>query len=239
MTSTTADSTASSSGAGRRSKLLNSTIGLKALMAATGILLVGFVVGHMLGNLKLYLGAHDLNAYGEGLREFGYPILPHGAFLWIARIVLLVALVAHVRAAVLLTRRAQRARPTAYKMTQRKESTYASHSMRWGGVFLLAFVIFHILHLTTGDLHPSFEHGLVYENVVAGFSVFWAALIYLFAMIPLGLHLYHGTWSCLQTLGASHPKYDPWRRRLALAVSLVVVAGNISFPIAVLAGWVS
>jgi len=213
-----------------------STIGLKVLMAVTGIIWVGFVLGHMLGNLKLYLGATDMNEYGHHLRELGYPLLPEMAFLWIARIVLIAALAIHVRSAILLKRRARSARPTNYKMARHAESTYASRSMIVGGVFLLGFIIFHILHLTTGDAHPEFVHGKPYENVVAGFSVTWAAIIYMLAMIPLGLHLYHGTWSCLQTLGASHPQYNDLRKRLAIGVTLLVVAGNVSFPLAVLAG---
>ena len=215
---------------------LRSTIGLKILMASTGVVLVGFVIGHMLGNLKLYLGATEMNLYGEHLRELGHPILPNMAFLWIFRVVLLACLFIHVRSAIMLTRRAQLARPTGYRMTQKVESTYASRTMRWGGVFIFAFVVFHILHLTTGNAHPSFEHGKPYENVVAGFTIGWTALLYVLAMLPLGLHLYHGTFSCLQTLGASHPKYNELRRRVALAVALLVVAGNVSFPLAVLAG---
>ena len=156
---------------------LRSTIGLKILMATTGIVQVGFVIGHMLGNLKLYLGPAELNTYGEHLRELGHPILPNMAFLWTARIVLLIALIVHVRCALILTRRAQAARPVAYQMTQKDESTYASRTMRWGGIFIFAFVVFHILHLTTGDAHPSFQPGKPFENVVSGFSVVWVALL--------------------------------------------------------------
>ena len=220
----------------RAAVFFRSTIGLKIVMAASGLMLVGFVVGHMLGNMKLYLGAESLDSYGHHLREFGYPMLAKMQFLWIVRGILLVVLLVHIRSAILLTRLAREARPMAYKMTQKVESTYASRSMRWGGVFLLAFIIFHILHLTTGQLHPDFEHGAAYANVVGGFSVWWAAILYLLAMIPLGLHLYHGVWSCLQTLGANHPAYNPLRKRIAVAVTLIVILGNLSFPIAVLAG---
>jgi succinate dehydrogenase / fumarate reductase cytochrome b subunit len=190
----------------------------------------------MLGNLKLYIGAAEINAYGHHLREFGYPLMPKMAFLWIVRVVLLAALLTHIRSAILLTRRAHAARPVGYKMSQFVESTYASRSMRWGGFFLAVFIVFHLLHLTTGHLHRDFEHGEVYANVVSGFSVVWVSVLYLLAMIPLGMHLYHGVWSCLQTLGASHPEYNVLRKRIAIAVALIVVAGNISFPLAVLAG---
>ena len=219
----------------RVTAFFRSTIGLKFVMAITGLIWVGFVIGHMVGNLKMYIGASEINEYGHHLREFGHPLLPKMAFLWIVRLVLVAAIVAHVRSAVLLTRRARIARPVAYKMTHNTESTYASRSMRWGGFFLALFIIFHILHLTTGQLHPEFEHGEVFRNLVTGFSVVWVAILYLLAMIPLGLHLYHGVWSCLQTLGCSHPEYNPLRKRIAVAVALVVVAGNVSFPIAVLA----
>jgi succinate dehydrogenase / fumarate reductase cytochrome b subunit len=220
----------------RASVFFRSTIGLKFLMAITGLIWVGFVLGHMLGNLKLYIGAAEINAYGHHLREFGYPLMPKMAFLWIVRAVLLAALLIHIRSAILLTRRAHAARPVGYKMNQFAESTYASRSMRWGGFFLAVFIVFHLLHLTTGQLHSNFEHGEVYANVVSGFSVVWVSILYLLAMIPLGMHLYHGVWSCLQTLGASHPEYNVLRKRIAIAVALIVVAGNISFPLAVLAG---
>lgn len=220
----------------RATAFFRSTIGLKFLMAITGLIWVGFVLGHMLGNLKLYIGAAEINEYGHHLREFGYPLLPKMVFLWIVRAVLLAALLTHIRSAILLTRRAHEARPVGYKKSHYVESTYASRSMRWGGFFLGVFIVLHVLHLTTGNLHPDFEDGQVYANVVSGFSVAWVAILYLLAMIPLGMHLYHGVWSCLQTLGASHAEYNVLRKRIAIAVALVVVAGNISFPLAVLAG---
>ena len=214
----------------------STTIGKKVVMAVTGIVLVGFVVVHMLGNLKLYAGAESLNAYGKFLREAGYPALPHEGVLWIARLVLLAAVGLHIKSAWDLTRVSHAARPAGYRKLARQGSTYAAHAMRWGGVFLVAFIVFHIFHFTTGQAHPDFEHGAVYENVVTGFNVWWAAAIYLLAMIPLGLHLYHGIWSMLQTLGANHPRYNHLRRGFALAIALIVVLGNISFPIAVLTG---
>jgi succinate dehydrogenase / fumarate reductase cytochrome b subunit len=214
----------------------STTIGKKVVMAVTGIILVGFVIGHMLGNLKLYLGAESLNAYGAFLREFGYPLFPHEAFLWFVRIVLLVSVFLHIKSAWDLTQLSHAARPDDYRQLVRQDSTYAAHAMRWGGVFLVVFIVYHILHFTTGQLHPHFEHGEVYANVVTGFSVWWAAVIYLLAMIPLGLHLYHGVWSMMQTLGINHPRYNHLRRGVAMVIAWLVVLGNISFPIAVLAG---
>ncbi len=217
-------------------RLYESTIGKKIVMAVTGVLLVGFVVAHMAGNLKMYAGQEKMDHYGEFLREFAAPVLGHGGFLWVARAILLLAVAAHIRSAILLTRQSQAARDVGYKVTTRRESNYASLSMRWGGVFLAAFIVLHILHFTTGHIHPTFEHGAPYANVVAGFTVWWTAALYILAMIPLGLHLYHGTWSMLQTLGANHPRYNHLRRKIALAVALIVVVGNISFPVAVLTG---
>jgi len=221
---------------GRLNAFFNSTLGMKFTMAVTGIILVGFVVGHMLGNLKVYMGAEALDGYAHGLREFGYPILGENQFLWIARIVLLAAVLLHIRSAIKLSRINRRARPQGYAKSHRSESTYASHSMRIGGIFLIFFIFYHIFHFTTGQAHHDFVYGQVYDNVVSGFQIWWVAGIYLLAMIPLGLHLYHGVWSMLQTLGASHPRYNHLRRRLSLAVALIVVLGNISFPLAVLTG---
>lgn len=221
---------------GRLIAFYNSTIGKKFTMAVTGIILVGFVVGHMLGNLKIYMGAADYDGYAKGLREFAYPLLGKDQFLWFARIVLLGAVALHIRSAIALSRINRQARPEGYRKTHRQESTYASLSMRIGGIFLIFFIVYHILHFTTGQAHHDFQYGQVYDNVVSGFNIWWVAAVYLLAMIPLGLHLYHGVWSMLQTLGVSHPKYNHLRRRLSLAVSLLVVLGNISFPLAVLTG---
>jgi len=135
-----------------------------------------------------------------------------------------------------LYRTSRAARSEGYRKRESLAFSYASRTMRWGGVIVLAFIVYHILHFTTGQAHPGFQTGQVYDNVVAGFNVWWASAIYLVAMVPLGLHLYHGTWSLLQTLGANHPRYNHLRRRLALVVAVVVVLGNLSFPIAVLTG---
>ncbi|HTY41608.1 MAG TPA: succinate dehydrogenase cytochrome b subunit [Thermoanaerobaculia bacterium] len=210
-----------------------SSIGRKVIMAATGVILVGFVVVHMLGNLQVYMGPEAMNRYAVFLREF-----LHGGGLWIARAVLLAAVVLHIWSATSLTLTSRRARPVGYREQQWKESTYASRTMRWGGVILLLFVIYHILHLTTGTVHQSFIEGDVYHNFVAGFRVVPVSLFYIFAMLALGLHLRHGVWSMFQTLGVSHPRYIHAARVLAWIVAIVVVVGNISFPLAVLAGLV-
>lgn len=205
-------------------------------MAATGAILVLFVLGHMAGNLKAYQGAAKFNAYAEFLRDFGAPIFGHGQFLWLARAALLAAVLVHIIAALQLSRRSRLARPVGYKKTPHEELTYASRTMRWGGVIILLFVVYHILHLTTGTAHASFVAGDAYRNLVVGFQAWPVSAAYMVAMVALGLHLYHGVWSGFQTLGWDNPRYVPYRRSIAAAIALVVVIGNMSFPIAVLTG---
>jgi succinate dehydrogenase / fumarate reductase cytochrome b subunit len=209
----------------------DSTIGRKVIMAVTGAILFGFVLVHMLGNLQVYLGPEAINHYGVFLRQ-----LLHGAGIWIARAVLLAAVSLHIWSAASLTRSSRRARPVGYREVQWKESTYASRTMRWGGVILLLFVIYHLLHFTTGTVHQSFIEGDVYHNFVAGFRVVPVSIFYIVAMIALGLHLRHGVWSMFQTLGVSHPRYMRAAHVGAWIFAAVIVIGNISFPLAVLAG---
>jgi len=211
----------------------SSTIGRKVVMAVTGVILFGFVLGHMVGNLLLYRGAQALNDYAVWLREFA-----HGAFLPIARITLLVAVLAHIWSATSLTLASRAARPTRYRQWEPRESTYASRTMRWGGVIILLFVIYHLMHFTWGNAHPSFVPGDVYHNVVSGFAVPWVSAVYILAMLALGLHLKHGLWSMFQTLGVSHPRYERYAKAFAAVFATVIVLGNVSFPISVLAGWV-
>ncbi len=221
---------------GRTAALFRTSIGLKITMAVSGIVFVGFVIGHMLGNMKVYLGAEVFNHYAEGLREFGAPFLGHGQFLWIARAVLIVALVVHVWSALKLTRQSHAARDEGYRKRESMEFSRSSRSMRWGGVALLTFIIYHLLHLTFGSVHPDFIPGNTYHNLVTGFQSVPVSVVYMVAMIALGLHLYHGVWSAFQTLGISGPRVNRWRRPLALAIALFVVAGNLSFPVSVLTG---
>jgi succinate dehydrogenase / fumarate reductase cytochrome b subunit len=220
------------------SDLYRSAVGKKAVMAVTGLILFGFVLGHMIGNLKLYEGPRVLNAYAQFLRTVGEPALPPSGLLWIVRAVLVTAVVLHVTAAWQLTLLSRAARPIAYAGGTRIHTTYASRTMRWGGVIILLFVIYHLLHLTWGTLHPSFRPGDVYHNVVAGFQVWWVSVFYVAAQVALGFHLYHGVWSLFQSLGWNHPRFNLWRNGLAHAFAWVVTAGNISFPLAVLSGLV-
>lgn len=215
-----------------------SAIGKKALMAVTGIVLFGFVVGHMIGNMKLYLGAESLNHYGEFLRVMGEPILPRGVALWIARLVLIGSVILHIQASVHLTLMNRRARPVGYSDRDYVAATYASRTMRWGGLIILLFVIYHLMHFTWGNAHSDFIPGDIYHNVVSGFRIWWISILYIVAQLALGLHLYHGLWSMFQSLGWNHPKFNEWRRHFATAFALFITLGNISFPIAVLTGLV-
>ena len=221
------------------SNFYRSAVGKKALMAASGIMLFGFVLVHMLGNLKLYQGPEKLNAYAEWLRDVGSPALPHSGVLWIARLVLLAAVGIHVVTATQLTLLNRRARPQKYQQREVLEATYASRTVRWGGVIIGLYVVYHLAHLTFGWSHPDFIPGDVYHNVVSGLQVWWVSGIYIVAQIALGFHLYHGLWSMFQSLGwwsSSQPQ--DWRRRFAQVFAWVITIGNLSFPLAVLAGLV-
>jgi len=231
--------------------LYRSAVGKKAVMAVTGIILFGFVVVHMIGNLKIYEagqyqvfrdGAYKpmryLDAYGYFLRHVGEPLVPAYTLLWIVRSILIVAVVLHIWAAWQVTRMSQAARPRDYVSRAKIHTTYASRTMRWGGVIILLFVIYHLLHFTTGTVHPDFQEGNVYHNVVTGFSVWYVSLFYIVAQVALGFHLYHGLWSMFQSLGWNHPRYNHWRNGFAHAFAWIITLGNISFPLAVLAGWV-
>jgi succinate dehydrogenase / fumarate reductase cytochrome b subunit len=212
-----------------------STVGKKVVMAVTGVFLVTFVIGHLVGNLQIYLGAEAINHYGEFLRE-----LVHGWFIWAFRATMLAAVLLHIWAATALTLGSWKARPIGYRRRQQyTDSTYASRTMRWGGPILLIFIVYHLLHFTTGQAHAEFVHGDIYHNVISGFNVPWISGFYIFAMLILGLHLWHGVWSMLQTLGLSHPSYNRLRSAIAWFVTLFVVVGNISIPVAVLTGVLS
>jgi succinate dehydrogenase / fumarate reductase cytochrome b subunit len=213
-----------------------SAVGKKAVMAVSGIVLFGYVLLHMLGNLKLYEGPQKLNDYAGFLREVGSPLVPPEGLLWLVRAVLLAAVVLHVWAAWSLTRMSRAARPQSYARREAVAMSYASRTMRWGGVILLLFVVYHLLHLTTGTAHGDFVPGDVYHNVVTGFRVWWVSLAYIAAQVALGLHLYHGLWSMFQTLGWNHPRYNAWRKAFAQVFAWVVTLGNVSFPLAVLSG---
>jgi succinate dehydrogenase / fumarate reductase cytochrome b subunit len=210
-----------------------STVGKKIVMAVTGILLFVFVIGHLLGNLQVFEGPAKLNAYGAFLHSIG-------EFLWPVRIILLIAVTLHIVATVQLALRKKRARPIEYSVKKAIASSYASRTMYWSGPIVLAFIIFHLLHLTAGYIHPgaAYIEGDVYHNVVSGFQVWWVSLSYIVAISLLGLHLRHGLWSMFQTLGIHQPQYTVRFKKAAMVIALLITLGYISIPISVLLGLV-
>ncbi|HKV51753.1 MAG TPA: succinate dehydrogenase cytochrome b subunit [Gemmatimonadaceae bacterium] len=219
---------------GNRLRLFwQSTVGKKVVMSVTGLIMVGFVIVHMIGNLQVFEGAARLNAYSHFLHH------TVNELLWLVRVVLLASVVLHIVAAVQLTRIDRAARPVGYRRREPQAATVASRSMRWGGVALALFVVFHLLHLTTGTIQPvAFVDGDVYANVVGGFRIWWVTLIYVLAMIALGLHIFHGAWSSIRTLGVNRPRGEPMRRPVAALMAVVVWAGFSLVPLAVFFGWV-
>ena len=208
-----------------------STNGKKVVMAVTGAMMFAFVVGHMLGNLQMFEAPEHINAYGHFLHNLG-------ELLWIERGIMLLAIALHITATVQLALRSKAARPVGYSRKEAINSSYASRTMYWSGPIVLAFVIFHLLHLTAGYIHPgaAFIEGDVYHNVVAGFQVWWVSVWYIFSIILLGLHLRHGIWSMFQSLGMNHPRHTPILKSAAWMVALAIVLGYISIPISVMLG---
>jgi len=219
--------------------LYRSTIGKKIIMAITGLVLVGFVIAHMLGNLQIFLGPAKLNAYGAFLK--GTPEL-----LWLERIVVFFAIVFHALMAWQLTQIKRAARPVGYERRDPQVSTLASRTMRWGGVLLLVFIVFHILHFTTGTVfpiasrpdaqYPGFSETDVYGNVVSAFRNPWVVVFYVVSMLFLLLHIFHGAWSSVRTLGVSKPSRDPLHRRISTLIAVVVWLGFVSLPLGVFFG---
>ena len=217
-----------------------SAVGKKAVMAVTGVILFGWIFLHMVGNLKLYLGPEHMNEYAKFLRAFGTPAMPPTTLLWISRIVLLVCVGLHIHAAYALTMMNWAARPVDYRQRDYIAGTYAARTMRWGGVIILLFVIYHLLHLTVGaHVAPqTFVENDPYHNVVAGFQIWWVAAVYIIANLALGLHLYHGVWSMFNSVGFNHPQFNSWKRNFATVFAVLITVANVSFPIAVLTGFV-
>jgi succinate dehydrogenase / fumarate reductase cytochrome b subunit len=215
-----------------------SAIGKKAVMAATGLILFGWIFLHMLGNLKLYLGAEHMNEYARWLQVLGTPAMPEKLALWIVRVLLIVCVAFHIHSAYALTMMNRAARPIGYRSREYVVGTYAARTMRWGGVIIFLFIFYHLAHLTFGG-HVTpvpFVENDPYHNVVAGFQVWWVSAIYIVANLALGLHLFHGVWSMFNSLGINHPKFNPWKRGFATTFAVLITVANISFPVFVMLG---
>ena len=223
----------------------STAVGKKYVMAITGIIGIGFVVVHMIGNLKMYLGVitegdervYDIDVYGEFLRELLVPIFPRTYVLWGLRLVLIAAVALHIHAAYSLTVMNRKARPVKYQSARDYQvANFASRTMRWTGIIVSLFILWHLADLTWGFANPDFVRGAAYRNLDASLSRIPVAILYIVANIALGIHLFHGTWSLFQSMGWSNPRFNNWRRYLATGIATIVVVGNVSFPVAVLAG---
>jgi succinate dehydrogenase / fumarate reductase, cytochrome b subunit len=215
-----------------------STVGKKIIMGITGLIGIGFVILHMAGNLQAFISQDKINSYGALLHG------PLAELTWLVRIVLIVAVVLHVLMAYQLTMRSRAARPIGYERKEPQVSTLASRTMKWGGVLLLVFIVLHLLHFTTETIDPGGWRGMmdnqghrdVYGNIIASFRIWWVAAFYIVAMIALGLHLYHGAWSSVRSLGYAKSSAHPLHRRIALGIALVVWLGFTIVPLGVIAG---
>jgi len=218
---------------GRFRQFYGSMVGKKVVMGVTGLIGIGFVIVHSLGNLLVFRGPDAINSYSHFLKSTG-------ELLWGLRVVLIIAVILHVIAAIQLTRQSQAARPIGYVKHEAQAATIASRTMRWGGALLLVFIVVHILHFTTGTIRPagSFSHQDVYANVVTSFRIWWVSLFYIVAMIALGFHLFHGAWSSVRSIGVSPPSPNPLHHRVSLVLAILIWAAFTAIPVAVLTGFV-
>ena len=218
---------------GRLRGFYASMVGKKVVMGVTGLIGIGFVILHSLGNLLVFRGPEAINAYSHFLKSTG-------ELLWALRAVLIVSVILHVIAAVQLTRQSRSARPIKYARRESQVATVASRTMRWGGVLLLVFIVLHILHFTTGTIQPAgvFSSADVYANIVTSFRLWWVSLFYVIAMVALGLHLFHGAWSSVRSVGVSPPSPRPLHRRVSLGIAVIVWAAFTAIPVAVFLGFV-
>ncbi|MBI3072454.1 MAG: succinate dehydrogenase cytochrome b subunit [Deltaproteobacteria bacterium] len=207
-----------------------SSIGKKAVMAVTGVILFGFLIGHMIGNLLVFGGPEKLNSYAMSIQN-------SAVLLWGVRGLLLVSVVLHIIAMIALTRQNRAARPVKYEHPSTVRATLYAKTMRLSGLLLLAYIIYHLLHFTLGKLHPNFIEGDAYHNMIEGFKQVPVSIGYIVAMICVGLHLRHGVWSLFQSVGLNHPRINKFREVFAALFAAILVLGNISMPVAVMAGW--
>lgn len=226
----------------RRSGILgvwDSSIGKKYVMSVTGLLMLAFLLVHMLGNLKILYGREDFNNYSGYLRTLFTPILHDVWYLWIQRFVLTAALLLHITAALQLSRRDQKSRPVKYQHAQPREGRFTTHSMRWGGLALLLFIIWHILDLSAGTVGQSYVEHDVYDNTIHDFNHLYENIIYIVAMVALGLHINHGFWSASMTLGYNRPKRNAAIKALGTTLAVGIAGGFIAVPVFVMTGVVS
>lgn len=217
--------------------LYSTAVGKKYAMAISGIMLLGFVLVHMIGNLKMYLGQEDFDHYAEFLRELLVPIVPRTVALWILRFGIIAAIIVHIHAAYSLTVMNRNARSVKYQSPRDYQiANFASRTMRMTGIVVFLFLFYHLADFTWGWFNPGFVRGEAYRNVDASLSRWPVAVLYIVANIALGIHLFHGVWSLFQSMGWNNPRFKEWRRHLAVAFAALIVVGNVSFPIAVLAG---
>lgn len=218
---------------------LSTAVGLKWVMALSGLALIGFVIAHAFGNTKMYFGAEDLDAYAESLKTLLYPLVPKTWVLWGFRIGLIVAFGAHITSAIMLTRMNARARPTRYQSPRHYiAANFASRSMRWTGIIVFLFLLWHLADFTWGveAVNPDFVKGDVYDNMVASFERPAVAILYIVANIALGIHLFHGAWSMFQSMGINSPRYNGLRRWIAGGIAAAITIVNVSFPVSVQLG---
>jgi succinate dehydrogenase / fumarate reductase, cytochrome b subunit len=213
------------------SRLWRSSLGKKFLMALSGVILFGFVIGHLIGNLQIFIpdGGAAIDAYGRFLQS-------SKALLWTTRIGLLVAVIVHIVCAIALTAQNKAARPEPYKFKDYRDAGYAARTMMISGPLIALFVIYHLGHFTTGHFHRDFEHLAVHHNMITGFRVWWASVAYIVAMVLLGMHLFHGGWSMFQSVGVNHPMWTPILKKGAAIFAVLITLGYISIPLAIWAG---
>jgi succinate dehydrogenase / fumarate reductase cytochrome b subunit len=217
----------------------DSSVGKKTVMAVSGVIMLLYLVAHVIGNLKIFFGPGEFNHYAHWLRTVGEPFMHYEWTLWLVRVVLIAAVVAHAVSAYQLSRRDIKARPSKY-VHRKAGSSYATRTMRWGGIILGLFIVWHLLDLTTGTVHPgTFHENNPYQNVVGTFNTRYSDVIYIVAMLALGLHVRHGFWSAAQTLGVGSRRLDRALKIVANVLALLLTAGFIAVPVGVMTGVVS
>jgi succinate dehydrogenase / fumarate reductase, cytochrome b subunit len=218
-------------------EIYSSYVGKKYVMAITGILLIGFVVAHMVGNWKMFLGPEEFDHYAEFLRELLVPIVPRTVALWLMRVGLIAAFALHIHAAYGLTRVNQASRAVKYQGPREYvAANFASRTMRWSGIVVGLFLVWHLFDLSWTGVGTEFVRGEAYHNVVTSLSRIPVGMLYVVANVALGIHLFHGAWSLFQSMGWNNPRFNVWRRNFAAGLAAVVVVGNVSMPIAIMAG---